>query len=569
MLIARTLDFQKTHLPDSGFSFRSFLPFFFSIPPTSTIVEMSESQSIVLKLVEFGQSAVSAFLALSLSQQISIVAVAPFLYTIVWQFLYSLRSDRPPMVFYWIPWVGSAIPYGRRPYEFFAECQEKYGDIFSFVLLGKVMTVYLGVKGHEFVFNGKLAEVSAEAAYTHLTTPVFGKGVVYDCPNSRLMDQKKFVKGALSKEAFTRYVPLLVEEVNKYFRNSKNYDMNHKSKGTVDVMVAQPEMTIFTASRTLLGKEMREKLDTGFAELYGDLDRGFTPINFVFPNIPLAVNQRRDHAQKAISGTYMSLIEKRRQNNDVQDRDLIDTLMKDSTYKDGVKMTDQEIANLLIGVLMGGQHTSAATSSWALLHLAERPDLQEELYEEQMRVLDNGNRELTYDALQEMPLLNQMLKETLRLHHPLHSLFRKVMKDMQVPNTSYVVPKGYHVLVSPGYCHLQDAYFPNAREFNLHRWDQDAASSYSTGEKVDYGFGAISKGVSSPYLPFGGGRHRCIGEQFAFLQMGVIMSVYIRTLKWHFAPGRAVPSPDFESMVTLPKTPAEIVWEKRVPEQVV
>lgn len=528
---------------------------------------MSESHSIVGKVLEYGQVAVSQFLALPLPQQVSIVVAAPFIYNLVWQFLYSCRSDRPPLVFHWIPWFGSAIPYGTRPYEFFADCQAKYGDIFSFVLLGKVMTVYLGPKGHEFVFNAKLAEVSAEAAYTHLTTPVFGKGVIYDCPNSRLMEQKKFCKGALSKDAFQAYVPLMVEEVYKYFRTSKNFLMNEKTNGKIDVMVTQPEMTIFTASRTLLGKEMRDKLDTGFAYLYNDLDKGFIPVNFVFPNLPLAVNKKRDHAQRTISNTYISLIKERRKNNDIQDRDLIDSLMKNSTYKDGVKMSDQEIANLLIGVLMGGQHTSAATSAWALLHLAERPDVQQELYEEQMRVLDNGKKELSYELLQEMPYLNQMIKETLRLHHPLHSLFRKVMKDIQVPNTSFVVPKSYHVLVSPGYCHLQDKYFPNAHTFNLHRWDNDAASSYSTGEEIDYGFGAISKGVSSPYLPFGGGRHRCIGEHFAYLQLGVLMSIFVRTIKWQFPKGKTVPLPDFQSMVTLPIGPAEIIWEKRNPDQ--
>lgn len=529
----------------------------------------SGSESFVAKIFEYGQLALSQFLSLSLVQQISIVVITPFVYNIVWQLLYSLRSDRPPMVFHWIPWFGSAIPYGMRPYEFFKECQEKYGDIFSFVLLGKVMTVYLGSKGHEFVFNAKLADVSAEAAYTHLTTPVFGKGVIYDCSNSRLMDQKKFCKSALSTDAFKKYVPLIADEVYKYLRTSSNFGINKEKGGKIDVMVTQPEMTIFTASRSLLGEEMREKLDTSFAYLYGDLDKGFIPINFVFPNLPLPVNKRRDHAQKTISDAYKSLIRERRERNDIQDRDLIDSLMKNSTYKDGTKMTDQEIANLLIGVLMGGQHTSAATSAWALLHLAARPDVQEELYQEQMRVLDNGKKELTYDSLQEMPFLNQTIKETLRLHHPLHSLFRKVMRDMQVPNTSFVVPKNYHVLVSPGFCHLQDTYFPNASQFNIHRWDNDAASSTASGEEVDYGFGTISKGVSSPYLPFGGGRHRCIGEHFAYVQLGVLLSIFIRTMKWHFPPGKDVPSPDFQSMVTLPIGPAEIVWEKRDPAQVI
>lgn len=49
----------------------------------------------------------------------------------------------------------------------------------------------LGVKGNEFILNGKLKDLNAEEVYSPLTTPVFGKEVVYDCPNSKLMEQKK------------------------------------------------------------------------------------------------------------------------------------------------------------------------------------------------------------------------------------------------------------------------------------------------------------------------------------------------------------------------------------------
>lgn len=51
--------------------------------------------------------------------------------------------------------------------------------------------MYLGRQGNEFILNGKLRDVNAEEIYTVLTTPVFGKDVVYDCPNSKLMEQKK------------------------------------------------------------------------------------------------------------------------------------------------------------------------------------------------------------------------------------------------------------------------------------------------------------------------------------------------------------------------------------------
>lgn len=67
----------------------------------------------------------------------------------------------------------------------------QYGDIFTFILLGKKTTVYLGTAGNEFILNGKLKDVNAEDIYTPLTTPVFGTDVVYDCPNSKLMEQKK------------------------------------------------------------------------------------------------------------------------------------------------------------------------------------------------------------------------------------------------------------------------------------------------------------------------------------------------------------------------------------------
>jgi hypothetical protein len=101
------------------------------------------------------------------------------------------NPNEPPVVFHWVPIIGSTITYGIDPFPFFFSCREKYGDVFTFILLGKKTTVCLGTQGNEFILNGKLKDVNAEEVYTPLTTPVFGKDVVYDCPNSKLMEQKK------------------------------------------------------------------------------------------------------------------------------------------------------------------------------------------------------------------------------------------------------------------------------------------------------------------------------------------------------------------------------------------
>lgn len=131
------------------------------------------------------------------------------------------------------------------------------------------MTCYLGVDGNEFILNGKLQDVNAEEIYGPLTIPVFGSDVVYDCPNSKLMEQKKFVKFGLTQKALEAHVPLIEQEVLDYIKSTPAWK---GSSGTIDICGAMSEITLFTAARSLQGKEVRQKLTAEFAELYHDLD---------------------------------------------------------------------------------------------------------------------------------------------------------------------------------------------------------------------------------------------------------------------------------------------------------
>ena len=72
------------------------------------------------------------------------------------------------------------------------------------------------------------------------------------------------------------------------------------------------EITIFTASRSLQGKEVRQQFDSTFAELYHHLDMGFTPVNFIMPWFPWPANRKRDQAQRKLAQLYMEIIQARR-----------------------------------------------------------------------------------------------------------------------------------------------------------------------------------------------------------------------------------------------------------------
>lgn len=85
-------------------------------------------------------------------------------------------------------------------------------------MFGRRMTFLLGVEGTDFLYNAKGKEVSAEAAYAKLTVPVFGKDVIYDVPNSVLMEQKKIMKPGFVLQALKTFVPLIESETLEYFK---------------------------------------------------------------------------------------------------------------------------------------------------------------------------------------------------------------------------------------------------------------------------------------------------------------------------------------------------------------
>jgi sterol 14-demethylase len=511
------------------------------------------------------------YLSLGVGSQIGI-AIAAFLAIAVGlnvanQLLF-VNPNEPPVVFHWFPVIGSTITYGMDPPKFFQENRAKFGDVFTFVLLGRKTTVAVGPTGNDFILNGKLKDVNAEEIYTVLTTPVFGRDVVYDCPNAKLMEQKKFCKVALTTAAFRTYVPLITDEVRSYFK--KQQDMKAKS-GIVDVPKKMAEITIFTASHALQGRAIRNKFDESLAALYHDLDMGFSPINFMLHWAPLPWNTRRDHAQRTVAKIYMDTIKERREGaEDDSEQDMMKHLMN-STYKNGERVPDHEVAHMMIALLMAGQHSSSSTSSWIMLRLAQNPQIVEDLYQEQIRVLGPDLPELTYEDLAKLPLNQAIIKETLRLHAPIHSIMRAVKQPMPVPGTKYVIPTSHVLLAAPGVSASDPAYFPNPNVWDPHRWDADSPNAPTIvrnaaeeEEEIDYGYGLVSKGAASPYLPFGAGRHRCIGEQFANVQLQTITAEVVRTFKLsNVDGGDGLVGTDYASLFSRPLEPAKIRWERR------
>ncbi|KAH8892597.1 cytochrome P450 [Thozetella sp. PMI_491] len=506
-------------------------------------------------------------LSFSIPLTLALVGLVAIAQNVIRQ-LYFPNPHRPPVVFHIFPFIGSTIQYGIDPFKFFFDCRAKYGDCFTFILVGRPVTAFLGPKGNELILNGKHSDLNAEDIYAKLTTPCFGKGVIYDCSNERFMDQKRLVKEGFRTEAMNVFVPKMVKEVEDYVRTSPRLS---GQSGVCNVTEMMAEITIYTATSSLQGNEVRSKFDTSFATLYRHLDDGFQPINFIAPWLPLPRNRRRNKAQKIMEELYSNIIKSRRSNPEGPvngEQDMMWNLM-DAQYKDGTTIPDAHIARLMIALLMGGQHNSAAVGAWIILNLANKPHLIEELYQEQLAVL--GSSPLTWKNLSQLTLNEYVIKETLRLHDPIHSILRKVTTPRPVPGTDWVVPETHTLLASPIILARSEEFFPQPMVWNPHRWGTaETLAKAGLGEKdddmpkVNYGFGMVSKSVTSPYLPFSAGRHRCIGEQYAYAQLGAVIATMVRLLQWEQVDPKApIPSTDYSSMFSRPMNPTTIRWRRR------
>jgi len=120
---------------------------------------------------------------------------------------------------------------------------------------------------------------------------------------------------------------------------TKNYfsRWNEKS-GTQDVHKATAELIIMTASKCLLGDEVRSKLDESFAQIFHDLDGGFQPINFLFDDLPLPSNKLRDQAHVKMRHFFMNIMKDRREKGISDRTDIMQYLTANCQYKNGKKI---------------------------------------------------------------------------------------------------------------------------------------------------------------------------------------------------------------------------------------
>jgi sterol 14-demethylase len=410
------------------------------------------------------------------------------------------------------------------------------GEVFRCRIAGGDFFFMAGEDAQKAFYEAPEDVLCARKAYS-FTVPVFGDHVVYGTDHATFGQQRKFISSGLTVKSFSRYVDQIREEVESYL------DQHWGTSGSHDLLDELNVLTVLTSTRTLQGQEVRSRFTREFAQLYNDLDRALGAISFYFPNLPIPLHMRRDKARILIGNLYQDIINKRRCTGEIS-ADMIHTLMH-AEYPNSTPIPDDQIAGMCIALLMAGQHTSNVTSTWVGCHILQHTSIMERLMEEQNHLFPfDQPYQIDYDKYKQMVYMNNVIKETLRVRPPIIMVVRKTEVDM--PYKHYVIPKNSLVGVSPALSMRLPEFYTNPDEFDPDRFNSDR----SEDRKKPYS-----------YLAFSAGRHACIGEKFAYLQIAIIWSVILRRYKLELVNKNV--KPDYSTLIIAPIGPVTVNYTTR------
>lgn len=255
---------------------------------------------------------------------------------------------------------------------------------------------------------------------------------------------------------------------------------------------------------------------------------------------PIPSNRRFDIAAARLRQVVEELIVARRR-SDHDREDLLAMLLAARDADSGEAMSDTQVCDEVISLLIAGTETPAITLSWAFHALDSHPEVEQRLHSEIDTVI--GESPICKHTITELEYSGRILNEILRLH-PVLVFTRRAITQTVLGGLR--IPPGTEVAYSPYALHRDPGIYLEPTRFDPDRWLPDRA-------------------VYLPprtFNPFGAGHHRCIGDTFAWTELHIVMATIARRWRLHLAEGHRVrqviaevPRPNTLPMIVQPRRP--------------
>jgi cytochrome P450 len=421
-----------------------------------------------------------------------------------------------------------------RAHLFLCQLEEDYGNI-SKVRFGPFDVVFLANPDyieHMLLHRDTYVKVKEGGMLRHL----LGNGLLTS-EGEFWLKQRRLIQPIFHKQRLQTFAQKIADATADMLASWKE-----KETGPLDVYTEMNRLTLDIVGTTLLSTDVKsdfEKVNRAMTLMLKGVSNRSRVMRFPFW-FPLPSHIRIQRNLRVLDATISDIIQQRRSEPGKYD-DLLTMLMEVEDADTAERMTDRQLRDEVLTIFIAGHETTANALAFTFYLLAKHPEVMKRVHDELTRVIGSG--EITFDKLQQLEYCTMVIKESMRLYPPAWIIVREAVQDDVLDG--YHIHKGDKVLASPFAMQHSERYWDRPEEFKPERFAADK----------------IKEMPRYAYFPFGGGARMCVGNNFAMMEMQIIMAKVCQQYNFSLPP-------DFEMeltpLITLrPKNGVPLRLERR------
>ncbi|GAB4833062.1 hypothetical protein Ancab_007121 [Ancistrocladus abbreviatus] len=413
-----------------------------------------------------------------------------------------------------LPLLGESLQFlssgwNGNPQSFILERMSKFSpECFKTNILGQPVAVFCGTAANKFLFSNENKLVTAW--WPESVKKIFPSTMQRGGQKEESKRLRKLLPQFLKPEALQKYVGVMDAIAQRHFASC----WENKEEVTVDSLAKR--YTFWVACKLFVSVEDPDQI-ASFANPFELLASGIISVPIDLPGTPF---NRAIKAADLIRKKLREIIRQRKIDLATagagaalqQQADILSHMLT-VCDEEGQYMNDLEIADKILGLLIGGHDTASVAITCVVKYLAELPHVYDLVYSEQMMIAaaKAEGEALNWDDIQKMKYSWNVACEVMRLVPPLQGAFREAIHDFTY--AGFFIPKGWKLYWNAHSTHRDPQYFPEPEKFNPSRFEGNGPAPYS-------------------YVPFGGGPRMCPGKEYARLEILVFIHNIVRRFKW-------------------------------------
>lgn len=413
----------------------------------------------------------------------------------------------------------------RNPLAFMMKTFAEFGDVVHYRVLNSHVYLIAHPDGVQHVLQGNHRNYDKSSFDYQLLKRQLGDGLLTS-DGPLWLRQRRLIQPVFHRNRVAALGDLMTEITLEMLENWRTFELE---ASPFDVAAEMMRLTLRIVTRALLSLEIGSQADTvarsvtALNESFGD----FNLIDVYAPFIPTARKRQLKAAVAALDGIVYGMIAERRRSC-VDEGDLLSMLLAARDEDTGEGMSDRQLRDEVLTLILAGHETTANTLAWTFYLLAQNPDVRQKLEAEVRDVLEG--RAPTIADLGNLTYTRMVIDESMRLYPPAWALSRAAKEEDEIGG--FRIPRGAVVSPSQFVTHRHPDFWEEPERFDPERFRPERAESRPR----------------FAYFPFGGGPRLCIGNTFALTESALVLAAVAQRYRLHLTRGHPI---DMQPLVTL------------------